>query len=256
MQAFGLRDSSETVSVMAFLQARMGSTRLPGKVLMQIHGKSMLERAILRLRAAAVVQEVVVLTTDLDQDDAVAREASRLGAPVYRGSEDDVLLRFQDAAELFKPEIIIRATADNPLIDIGSVDRIVRALVSAQLDYCMERDLPYGAATEACTAAALAKTHVQARDPRDREHVTLYIKEHSELFQVAFLEAPENLHYPELRVTVDTAEDIAFMRSLIAVLPEIDGPIPLKDYLPFTPAFNHAWQSAQNYSRPRGAGLA
>ncbi len=218
--------------VIAFLQARMGSTRLPGKVMMQIRGKSILERAILRLRAAPAVVDIAVLTTYLEEDNRIAEEAFRLGALVYRGPEQDVLRRFHEASEEFKPDIIVRATADNPLIDIGSVGRIIHTLRSGDLDYCMEDNLPYGAATEACTAAALAKAHLRAREHRHREHVTLYIKEHPEEFRVDFPKAPESLCSPQIRVTVDTVEDLAFMNRLIGSLPEGNGPIPLKDYLP------------------------
>jgi spore coat polysaccharide biosynthesis protein SpsF len=217
---------------MAFLQARMGSTRLPGKVLMQIQGKSILERVILRLRAAPAIDGVAVLTTSFGEDDSIAKEARRLGALVYRGPDQDVLRRFQEASEEFKPEVIVRATADNPLIDIGSVNRIVHALRSGDLDLCMEDELPYGAATEACTSEALAKAHLLAREPRHREHVTLYIKEHPEEFRVGFLKAPKCLRQPHVRVTVDTPEDLVFMNRLICSLPERNGPIPLNDYIP------------------------
>lgn len=217
---------------MAFLQARMGSSRLPGKVLMDIEGRSILERAIGRLRASDAVDAVAVLTTELERDDVVVKEAERLGAPVYRGAEDDVLARFCGAAERFEPAIVIRATADNPLIDIGSLDRIVARLTRDRLDYCVEVDLPYGAATEAVTAEALQRTHQRASEPRHREHVTMYIREHPEEFSFALPPAPMALRHPETRVTVDTVEDLAFMRRLIASLPETATPIPLREYLP------------------------
>ncbi len=120
----------------------MGSTRLPGKVLLRIRGRSILERAIWRLRAARTVDELIVLTTTLDEDDAVEREAERLGVRVHRGPALDVLRRFQEASERFRPSIIVRATADNPLVDFGSADRIVRAVRSSKLDYCMEPICP------------------------------------------------------------------------------------------------------------------
>jgi len=222
--------------VLAFLQARMGSTRLPGKVLMRIRGKSILERAILRLRAARAIDDVAVLTTCLREDNAVAEEAARLGARSYRGPELDVLRRFQEASETFRPDIVVRATADNPLIDIGSVDRIVEGLRAGNLDLCMESELPYGAATEACTAEALAKAHRFARDIRDREHVTLYIKEHREEFCVSYLTPPEHLRRPQIRVTVDTAEDFMLMDRLIGSLEEGNAPRPLGEYLPLAQA--------------------
>jgi len=216
--------------VMAFLQARMGSSRLPGKTLMKIHGRSILERAIGRLQASPVVDAVVVLTTRREEDGAIVAECERLGVSFYRGPEDDVLARFYEAAEIFKPEIVIRATADNPLIEIGSIERIVTALRSLNLDYCMETDLPYGAATEAMTAAALAKTHAAASEPRHLEHVTLYIKEHADEFRVLLLEPPAGVRRPDFRVTVDTPDDLAAMERLIGRFPETDRLRPLEDY--------------------------
>jgi spore coat polysaccharide biosynthesis protein SpsF len=218
--------------VMAFLQARMGSTRLPGKVLMPIHGQSMLERAIRRLRASTAIDEVAVLTTRLREDDVVVAEAQRLNAQIHRGPEQDVLTRFYEAAEKFQPDIIIRATADNPLIEIDSIDRIVEALCSKGLDWCMEKDLPYGAATEALTAAALAKVHFKAKESHHREHVTLYIKEHTEEFRQLLLYPPDLLRYPQVRITVDTPEDFLFMDQLIGMLPKRRRPQPLSEYLP------------------------
>jgi len=176
--------------VMAFLQVRMGSRRLPGKALMKIHGRSIFERAIGRLRASPAVDAVVALTTRRGEDDAITAECERLGILFYRGPEDDVLARFFEASEIFRPEIVIRATADNPLIEIGSIERIVKALRSFSLDYCMEKDLPCGAATEAMTAAALARAHAEARDPEHREHVTLYIKEHPDDFPITSKKLP------------------------------------------------------------------
>ncbi len=217
---------------MAFLQARMGSTRLPGKVLMPIHGQSVLERAIRRLRAAPVIDEVAVLTTHLREDDAIVEESQKLGAVIHRGPELDVLARFQEASEKFHPDIIIRATADNPLIEIDSIECIVKMLRSGHLDLCMQIGLPYGAATEALTAAALAKTQLLARESHHREHVTLYIKEHPESFCTSFLLFPEFLWFPPLRITVDTPEDLRFVDRLICSLPEEGPPVPLKAYLP------------------------
>lgn len=223
--------SGQSGKVLAFLQARMGSRRLPGKVLQRIRGQSLLERAIRRLRAAGSVDEVAVLTTPLDEDDAIVEESSRLGALVHRGPVSDVLTRFQEAAEIYLPGILIRATADNPLIDIGSVNRIVKTVRSQELDYCMELGLPYGAATEALTPAALKTAYLRARTPDDREHVTLYIKEHPDEFRMAFLQAPKGLNQPGIRLTVDTPEDFAFMARLIGTIPEDRGPIPLRKYV-------------------------
>ena len=216
---------------LAFLQARMGSERLPGKVLLKIQGQSILERVIRRLTAASTIEQVVVLTTVLDEDDQVIEEALRLGAWVHRGPELDVLERFQQAAERYRPGIVVRATGDNPLIDIESVDRIVHAIRTSNLEYCMENELPFGAATEAITAEALAKVDRLAVEPHHREHVTLYIKEHPEEFRMALLSPPDSLRRPEIRITVDTPEDFMSMEDLIGRLPEQLVPLPLRMYL-------------------------
>lgn len=224
--------SSQSGGVLVFLQARMGSTRLPGKVLMAIHGQSILERAIRRLRASSVVDAVAVLTTHRQEDDAIVEECTRLGAWVYRGPDADVLARFYEAAQVFRPDIVIRATADNPLIDIGSLARIVAALRAGGLDLCMEKDLPYGAATEAMTAEALARVHARASEAHHREHVTLYMKEHPEEFALGFPLSPAEIRYPQIRVTVDTPEDFAFVEELVGRVSEAAGPLPLQQYLP------------------------
>jgi spore coat polysaccharide biosynthesis protein SpsF len=218
-------------STLAFVQARTGSSRLPGKVLLKIGGKTILERVIWRLRAAGAVDDVVVLTTTLDEDDAIVLEAERLEAPVHRGPELDVLKRYQQASRRFRPEIVIRATADNPLIDIGSVDRIVRAIHASGLEFCIENGLPVGAATEAITCEALERSDLEASDPAHREHVTLYVKENLNRFRVAFLSPPDALCRPDLRVTVDTPEDFLFVEDLILALPERSRPVPLEHYL-------------------------
>jgi spore coat polysaccharide biosynthesis protein SpsF len=218
-------------SVMAFLQARMGSHRLPGKVLMRIHRQSILERAVRRLQASPVIDEVAVLTTCRKEDDAIVEECRRMNVLVYRGPEEDVLLRFYEASRILQPEIIIRATADNPLIEIESADRIVAALRSMELDLCIEQGLPYGAATEAITATALEKTHFKASDPRHREHVTLYPWEHPEEFRVAHIIAPDFVRYPEIRVTVDTPEDFLYVERLVGRVAEEETPLQLREYL-------------------------
>jgi spore coat polysaccharide biosynthesis protein SpsF len=209
----------------------MGSTRLPGKVLLRIRGQSILERSIRRLREAGSIEQVVVLTTTLKEDDQVVEEALKFGAWIHRGPELDVLRRFQQASEKYGPGTIIRATGDNPLIDIGSVDRIVRAIHGSDLEYCMENGLPVGAATEAITAEALARVDQIAVEPRHREHVTLYVKQHPEQFRVALLSPPDCLRRPDMRITVDTPDDFMAVEDLIESLPEPAHPLPLRAYL-------------------------
>jgi spore coat polysaccharide biosynthesis protein SpsF len=216
---------------LAFLQARMRSTRLAGKALLRIQGKSILQRSIERLRAADGLDDVVVLTTHHDEDDAIVKEAGMLGAPVFRGPDLDVLARFRQAADLFRPDIIVRATADNPLIDIGTTGRIVRRVIADNLDYCVEVDLPVGAATEAITRPALETVDRLGGLEHHREHVTIYIKEHRDEFRTGFADPPAALRRPDVWITVDTPADFAFVECLIKRIPEGCSPVPLEEYL-------------------------
>ena len=234
----GAADAVKSKFVVAFLQARMGSTRLPGKVLMTIQGQSILERAIRRLQAAPIVDAVAVLTTCLSEDDVIVEESHRLGTWVHRGPVQDVLTRFYEASQKFHPDIVIRATADNPLIEIDSIERIIDRLCSDNSDLCMENELPYGTATEAIhgesstRADAITRVHLRAKENHHREHVTLYMKDHPEEFTLSLIAPPNSLRYPQIRLTVDTPADFAFMNQLIRQLPERGGPLPLSDYLP------------------------
>jgi spore coat polysaccharide biosynthesis protein SpsF (cytidylyltransferase family) len=197
------------------LQARMASTRLPGKALELIEDRPLLEHCLRRLMAAGVGR-VVLATTTLEEDSVLCDLATRLGVAVYRGSDTDVLDRMAGAAEAFDLDPIIRATGDNPAVDIDAAGRSLAALNGLHADYVCEDGLPYGAAVEAVTRAALMRAAREARDPDDREHVTTWIKRRADLWNLAFPAPPMPLRRPELRVTVDTPADLAYVRSLFA----------------------------------------
>jgi spore coat polysaccharide biosynthesis protein SpsF len=195
------------------LQARMASTRLPGKALELIAGRPLLEHCLRRLVASSVAR-VVLATTTLNEDAALCDLAARLGVAVYRGSDTDVLGRMADAAVAFDLDPVVRATGDNPAVDVDGPRRAFAALRSLHADYVCEDGLPYGAVVEALTRDALLRAAREARDPDDREHVTTWVKRRSDLWNVAFPAPPASLRCPELRLTVDTPEDLAYVRSL------------------------------------------
>ena len=202
----------------AIVQARMGSSRLPGKVLADLAGATMLARVIERLRAARTIDDVVIATSQLGGDDAVAREAERLGAGVHRGSEHDVLARFLGAAEEFSADAIVRVTADCPLLDAGVVDRVVGAL-GRDVDYASnthERTFPRGLDVEALHRDTLERIGRLGTSPAAREHVTAFIMEQPQLFRVRQVRGARD--DSDLRWTVDTPEDLAMVRGLYAAL--------------------------------------
>jgi spore coat polysaccharide biosynthesis protein SpsF (cytidylyltransferase family) len=197
------------------LQARFGSSRLPGKALAIIGGRTVLEHCLRRLMFAGVAP-VVLATTQRPEDDALEAVAKSLGAGVFRGDTSDVLGRFLSAAEAFDFDTIIRATGDNPCVDIQAPGRLLESLRAYAADYAGEEGLPYGAAVEAVTREALVRAGHEAYHAEDREHVTTYVRRNTQAFRVLLLPAPAPLRRPGVRVTVDTPADLAHVRELYA----------------------------------------
>jgi spore coat polysaccharide biosynthesis protein SpsF len=195
------------------LQARFGSTRLRGKALEPIGGVSMLERCLRRLVRAGVAH-VVLATTRNAEDDALEAIAAKLGVATYRGDDSDVLGRYLAAAEQFDLDPVIRATGDNPAVDIQGPGRLLAALRGGAMDYVREEGLPFGAGVEAFTREALTRAAAKARSPYDRERVTTYMRRHPGEFRIKDLAAPAPLWRPLLRLTVDTRADLQWVREL------------------------------------------
>ncbi len=208
------------------LQARMGSRRLPGKVLADIAGRSILAHCLERLSREHVAPVVVATTTEI-ADEAIVIEARRLGFPVFRGERDDVLARFVTVARGLEAGIVLRATADNPAVDIGTAGRCLRTLVRVGADYVIERGLPYGAAVEAVRTEALERAFEEATTPEDREHVTTFVQRNPARFRVFEPQAPVAMVRPDLRLTVDTPGDLDYMRDVIGAAGPDWRPAPL-----------------------------
>ena len=214
------------------LQARMGSSRLPGKVLAPLGGRSILVQCIERLLAARV-GEVLVATTTRPEDEAVVAEAHAAGVAVVRGPVDDVLGRFIGALAGWTGPYVVRATADNPFVDIDGSARLLR-LLDAGADYAVEEGLPVGAAVEAMRVEVLREAGKLASTAYEREHVTPFIRQSADRFAVRTAAAPIELRRPSLRLTVDTRQDLQFVRSLVdqaddAALLPLAGVIALAD---------------------------
>lgn len=203
------------VSTGIVLQARMASIRLPGKALETIGSRSILEHCLVRLTLSAAAP-VVLATTDRYEDDALEAVARRMGVEVFRGDPADVLGRFVRCAERFGFDLVVRATADNPAVDVQAPLRVLDALRRTGAHYVHEQGLPYGAAVEGVTREALRMAGVLARAAYDREHVTTFIRRRDDLFRGAQLAAPDDISRPDVRVTVDTPHDLRYVRSLFA----------------------------------------
>jgi spore coat polysaccharide biosynthesis protein SpsF (cytidylyltransferase family) len=207
----------------ALIQARTGSTRLPGKVLAELGGQPLLSLVIERTLAAPGLDAVAVATSDLRRDDAVAALAERSGVGVVRGSEQDVLDRFRAGARQLGAELVVRVTADCPLVDPELIGRLLAFREREGLDYAAiptggipgVRCFPDGLDTEVFTADALDIAWREATSAPDREHVSLLIKRDAR-FRRAFLESDVDL--ARERWTVDHPEDLEFVRAVVARL--------------------------------------
>lgn len=206
------------MKVVAIIQARLGSTRLPGKVLLDLAGEPMLARDMNRLARAETLDEVVVATTIEPADDAIVALCQDRGWPYVRGSENDVLDRYYRAAQAYQADAVVRVTSDCPLIEPQIVDRVVREFLNRQPEVVYAantlspRTFPRGLDTEVMCFDALERAWREDDNPAWREHVTPYIRRHPELFQSHSVLNDEDLSY--MRWTVDTSEDLTFVRRV------------------------------------------
>jgi spore coat polysaccharide biosynthesis protein SpsF len=195
----------------------MGSTRLPGKVLMDLGGNTVLARVVARLCRATLISEIIVATTHSIVDDAVVRECHRLGVPSFRGSENDVLDRYYQAATACVAGAVVRITSDCPVIDAQLVDETIRVFQQHRGDYASNvfpRTYPRGLDTEVFTVAALERAWHEAHKSYEREHVTPYLYGHPELFRLVSQRGP--IDYSQYRWTLDIAEDLELLRIIYA----------------------------------------
>lgn len=196
------------MTVGVVIQARMGSTRLPGKVLKPIAGKVLLDHVLGRLSQLEHPVKIVVATSDLPQDDAIAKHCLVRGVAVFRGSETDVLDRYYQCGDENHFEHVVRLTADNPFTDMEELQRLIELHLSQGNDYTHSFDkMPLGVGAEIFTFAALERSAREGHAPNHREHVNEYIQENPDSFKIGALDVAAKKIHPDLRLTVDTEED-------------------------------------------------
>ena len=199
----------------------MGSKRFPGKVTADLDGLPILVHCIRRLRKINTAVPVIVATSDLDQDDAIASMSCNESARVFRGSEPDVLDRFYKTAREYEADYIVRATADNPFVDPDEGMRVVEAIRSGSYDYVSgfesaeSRKLPVGVGLEAFTFRTLRRSWLDGHLPHHREHVNEYILEHPRKFSIHHLPCRPQNNGPDLHLTVDTHKDLEDIKIMV-----------------------------------------
>ena len=209
------------MKVVAIVQARMGSTRLPGKVMKPLLGEPMLARQLERLARCKRVDEIVVATTDDGSEQPIVELTNALDVHVFRGSVDDVLGRYYNAARRHAADVVVRITSDCPLIAPEVVDKCVMGFFAPpdKVDYASNgfgRSYPRGLDTEVFSVAALEAAFHEATTPPEREHVTPFIWRQPRRFRLLDVVAPEN--HSDLRWTVDTPEDFELVSRIYGAL--------------------------------------
>lgn len=219
------------MTTFAFIQARMSSTRLPGKVLQPLREQPLIVYMARRVQRARRIDGVAVVTSTDASDDALAAAVTQAALPVFRGNLDDVLKRYADAAHAFGADEVVRLTGDCPLIDPAIIDAVIDARRTAGADYASNIDpptFPDGLDVECFTREALERAHRLALRPAEREHVTLWMRSEDAPLQRANVRAVADLSH--LRLTVDYADDLEVVRRIAAREPT-GAPFDLFDIL-------------------------
>ncbi|MFO1257738.1 MAG: glycosyltransferase family protein [Gammaproteobacteria bacterium] len=211
------------MKVVALIQARMGSERLPGKVLKPLHGYSVLNWVVSRVQRCKKIDQVVVATTSNQRDDKLVRACDELSVDSYRGSETNVLSRFYDAALQYKADVIVRVCCDCPLIDSNLIDLMIEKFICLnkikKLEYLsntLVRTFPRGLDAEIFSISALKKANDLAKESFEQEHVTPYIYLNPQIFSIEGYK--NNVNYGNLRWTLDTEDDFTFLNALIGMV--------------------------------------
>ena len=205
------------MKIVGIIQARIGSSRLPGKVLFDLAGKTMVERIIERVKKIEQLDSIIIATTTDSDDDAIVVEADRLGVESFRGHPTDVLDRYYHTANTHNAEAITRVTADCPLLDPQVADNVIERFLQTKVDYCSNirpPTYPDGLDVEVFTAQALETSWRDASLESDREHVTTYIRRtNPDRFTKSNLEHPVDLS--SMRWTIDEPQDLDFVHALL-----------------------------------------
>jgi spore coat polysaccharide biosynthesis protein SpsF len=217
------------------VQARMASTRLPGKIMKKVSDKTLLEYQLERLFRVKQADQVIIATTDHGEEQPIVDLCQKIGVPCFRGSEQDVLARYYGAATQYGAEVVVRITSDCPLIDPAVIDRVIGFYLAHKEDYDYvsntfpELTYPRGMDTEVMSYKVLKEAYEQAQDQAEREHVTIFIKRRPKRYRIKNL--PYDKDYSHYRWTVDTPEDFALIKKMITALYPVNPHFTLEDCL-------------------------
>jgi len=207
--------------IVATIEARMTSSRLPGKVLLSLGGKPALERLVERIRRSCYVDDIVVATTINNSDMPIIALCEEIGCSYFRGSEENVLLRVLEAARSVDGDVVVEITADCPLVDHRHIDKVIELFYSGEYDYAsntVERSFPDGFDVQVFPVRVLEDVDRLTQNPIDRVHVSYYIYTHPERYKLAHYKAKGDMYWPEGRVTLDEQSDYELLNAIVEEL--------------------------------------
>lgn len=206
--------------VVAIVQARMGSQRLSGKSMALLAGRPLLWHVLGRIQRSRTLDQIVLATTRLPEDDVLGEIATELGIAVFRGSENDLVERYYQAALKYEASIVVRICADNPVVEPREIDRIVNFHLQGQSDFSanthniLNNRYPDGLGAEVFDLEKLREVRAATDDPRHREHPHTYFYEHPEKFRIGTVQCPREFQRPELKLDVNTPAELTFMQEI------------------------------------------
>jgi spore coat polysaccharide biosynthesis protein SpsF (cytidylyltransferase family) len=217
--------------IIAIIQTRMGSTRLPGKIMKKILGKEIILHDIDRIKKIKSLDKIVIATTTKKEDDVIVEITKNYDPDIgiFRGKEEDVLDRYYEAAKKFNADVIVRISSDCPLVDPVVSSKTIASFLSSDCDYSSAINYPRGLDTEIFSFKALESAWKESKKNYQREHVTPYIYEHPEKFKLLIIQSSKNLSH--LRWTVDTIEDFNFVSEIYKRLYKKNEMFYIKDIL-------------------------
>lgn len=222
------------MKIVATIEARMASSRLPGKILKEAVEKPLLELMVERVRRSKWLNEVVVATTVESPDDVTEQACREMGVKCYRGSNDDVLERVLKAAQAHGADLIVELTGDCPLIDPVEMDKVIQYYLDNSFDYVSnfrDRLFPRGTETQVFSVKVLEDVARRTQDSADHEHVSLFIYEHPEIYKLGGVSAEPLYNRPDLRLTVDTPQDYELVKTVFEKLYPGNSQFTLKDII-------------------------
>lgn len=198
--------------VVAIIQARMGSTRLPGKVMAKIGTKTVLEILVNRLKRSTCLDDIIIATTKNKMDNKIVNISQKIGVKSYQGNENDVLARYVESSEMYDADIVVRVTADNPLTDPKLTDKLIKFHLKNDADFTYCEDTPLGISVEIINKKALKIANENANSNAEREHVTLYFRKNPQNFKIQKFKS--FLDNENIRLTVDTKQDLELIKKI------------------------------------------